>query len=214
MLLDLDTSLYLWTGWWEGDLDARGSVWGRHGAERIAALTTALHYWDIRGKSPRDVHVVCAGLEPPQFKAAFSVWEQSSPLVEAARKFNLCVSFHKFNQLWSWCWCLVFPNSIKYLCNYNKDILAFLYKLAISLSMLTGRPCSGWDEIGSRRTSRTDTDIPRIRIDHVATTRWSRPYQIGRVFGRPRLWGDYDYWIVDAKWTHRLPGAIGNLLQG
>ncbi|BET02924.1 supervillin [Nesidiocoris tenuis] len=90
MLLDLDTSLYLWTGWWEGDLDARGSVWGRHGAERIAALTTALHYWDIRGKSPRDVHVVCAGLEPPQFKAAFSVWEQSSPLVEAARKFNLC----------------------------------------------------------------------------------------------------------------------------
>ncbi|KAF6202763.1 hypothetical protein GE061_003165 [Apolygus lucorum] len=87
MLLDLDNSLYLWTGWMEGDVDSRGSVWGRHGAERIASLTTSLHYWDLRGKSPRDVHIVCAGLEPPQFKAAFAVWGSSAE-DEIAREFN------------------------------------------------------------------------------------------------------------------------------
>ncbi|XP_014243121.1 supervillin-like isoform X11 [Cimex lectularius] len=86
LLLDVGEELWLWCGWWEGELDARGTAWARHQAERKAGMTTALQYWSGRGKNPSSAFIVHAGLEPAKFKSYFSIWEDDYP---EAREFNL-----------------------------------------------------------------------------------------------------------------------------
>ncbi|KAK7873808.1 hypothetical protein R5R35_005791 [Gryllus longicercus] len=94
-LLDNDTELWLWQGWWPYDsedqsLDSSiqtGSGAVRWQAERRAAMQTALDYWhlshtDHKASTNVPAFLVWAGLEPLQFTNLFPMWTDRDDIAE------------------------------------------------------------------------------------------------------------------------------------
>ncbi|XP_026466874.1 supervillin-like isoform X2 [Ctenocephalides felis] len=100
-LLDNESSLWLWQGWWppgqdmDDDTDSAllgsdqtGSGAVRWQAERRAAMQTAVDYWKVKHGSAKDVkgYLVWAGLEPLEFTNLFPVWQDRDDIAEINMK--------------------------------------------------------------------------------------------------------------------------------
>uniref|UniRef100_A0A6M2DJ20 Putative actin regulatory gelsolin/villin family n=1 Tax=Xenopsylla cheopis TaxID=163159 RepID=A0A6M2DJ20_XENCH len=100
-LLDNESALWLWQGWWpvskdkDDDPDATllgsdqtGSGAVRWQAERRAAMQTAVDYWKCKHGSAKDVkgYLVWAGLEPLEFTNLFPVWQDRDDIAEINMK--------------------------------------------------------------------------------------------------------------------------------
>lgn len=83
-LLDVNSCLWLWQGWWDGDSeDDRGSGNVRFQAERKAAMLTVMSYWVSKyGDSTPKAYLVWAGLEPLIFTNHFPFWSDRDDIAE------------------------------------------------------------------------------------------------------------------------------------
>ncbi|KOC65676.1 Supervillin [Habropoda laboriosa] len=85
-LLDNKNELWIWQGWWPntGAEDQSGSKAVRWQAERRAAMTMAMQYWQTihpeTNKYP--IYLVWAGLEPLQFINLFPTWTYRDDIAE------------------------------------------------------------------------------------------------------------------------------------
>lgn len=85
-LLDNKNELWIWQGWWPniGAEDQSGSKAVRWQAERRAAMTMAMQYWQKIhpeiNKYP--IYLVWAGLEPLQFINLFPTWIYRDDIAE------------------------------------------------------------------------------------------------------------------------------------
>ncbi|XP_017767516.1 PREDICTED: supervillin isoform X2 [Eufriesea mexicana] len=85
-LLDNKNELWIWQGWWPntGAEDQSGSKAVRWQAERRAAMTMAMQYWQkIHPETNKyPIYLVWAGLEPLQFINLFPTWTYRDDIAE------------------------------------------------------------------------------------------------------------------------------------
>ncbi|XP_076662287.1 supervillin isoform X1 [Halictus rubicundus] len=85
-LLDNKNELWIWQGWWPdtGTEDQTGSKAVRWQAERRAAMTTAMQYWQsLHPETTKyPIYLVWAGLEPLQFISLFPTWTYRDDIAE------------------------------------------------------------------------------------------------------------------------------------
>nr|XP_012149417.1 PREDICTED: supervillin isoform X3 [Megachile rotundata] len=85
-LLDNKNELWIWQGWWpdNGGEDQSGSKAVRWQAERRAAMTMAMQYWQkIHPETNKyPIYLVWAGLEPLQFINLFPTWSYRDDIAE------------------------------------------------------------------------------------------------------------------------------------
>ncbi|XP_026670337.1 supervillin-like isoform X3 [Ceratina calcarata] len=85
-LLDNKNELWIWQGWWPntGAEDQSGSKAVRWQAERRAAMTMAMQYWQKihPGTNKFPIYLVWAGLEPLQFINLFPTWTYRDDIAE------------------------------------------------------------------------------------------------------------------------------------
>ncbi|XP_031843852.1 supervillin isoform X2 [Nomia melanderi] len=85
-LLDNKNELWIWQGWWPdtGAEDQSGSKAVRWQAERRAAMTTAMQYWQsLHPETTKfPIYLVWAGLEPLQFINLFPTWKYRDDIAE------------------------------------------------------------------------------------------------------------------------------------
>ncbi|XP_044598078.1 supervillin-like isoform X3 [Cotesia glomerata] len=85
-LLDNKDELWLWQGWWPdtGLDDQTGSGAVRWQAERKAAMTVAIEYWNKTHSNSKKkcVYLIWAGLEPLEFINLFPTWTDRDDIAE------------------------------------------------------------------------------------------------------------------------------------
>ncbi|CAD6226854.1 GSCOCG00005946001-RA-CDS [Cotesia congregata] len=85
-LLDNKDELWLWQGWWPdtGLDDQTGSGAVRWQAERKAAMTVAIEYWNKTHSNLKKkcVYLIWAGLEPLEFINLFPTWTDRDDIAE------------------------------------------------------------------------------------------------------------------------------------
>nr|XP_033325478.1 supervillin-like isoform X1 [Megalopta genalis]XP_033325479.1 supervillin-like isoform X1 [Megalopta genalis] len=85
-LLDNINELWIWQGWWPdtGAEDQTGSKAVRWQAERRAAMTTAMQYWqNLHPETTKyPIYLVWAGLEPLRFINLFPTWTYRDDIAE------------------------------------------------------------------------------------------------------------------------------------
>ncbi|KZC07403.1 Supervillin [Dufourea novaeangliae] len=85
-LLDNKLEVWIWQGWWPdtGAEDQSGSKAVRWQAERRAAMTTAMQYWQNMHPDTTKfpIYLVWAGLEPLQFINLFPTWTYQDDIAE------------------------------------------------------------------------------------------------------------------------------------
>ncbi|XP_070526196.1 supervillin isoform X2 [Cardiocondyla obscurior] len=86
-LLDDENVIWIWQGWWpdNGTEDQSGSKTVRWQAERRAAMTTAIQYWQKTRNAQTTnlpIYLIWAGLEPLQFINIFPEWTYRDDVTE------------------------------------------------------------------------------------------------------------------------------------